>query len=334
MGGASDEGADPGRHGVAGPGDRPAGAWLPGMRSPAWPAARAAAWPTARTSLWRTGDRPGAYDAVRREWDAVVEVSWQPGLVRGALAALGDRAAHWTYVSSISVYAESAGPPEVTESRRGPARRRIWTRSTASCTARRRWPARLASAEHVGDRLLVARAGLIGGPGDHTDRTGYWVARAARDQRGPMLVPDSPDQPTQVVDVRDLASWLVAAAVGGDRRHLRRGRAGRSVGGLDRLARQVGGHTGQMSSAPTRTGCSSTASAHGRARSRCRSGSRPATRAGPAQPQPAAGLRHRPRAELMTDLLDWEREQGLDRRAEGRPDGRREQELLAPQLIS
>ena len=62
------------------------------------------------------------------------------------------------------------------------------------------------------DRALLARVGLIGGPGDPSDRFGYWVSRFALEQQGDVLVPDEPALMTQTVDVRDLAAFLLGCA--------------------------------------------------------------------------------------------------------------------------
>lgn len=58
----------------------------------------------------------------------------------------------------------------------------------------------------------IVRSGLIGGPGDWSGRTGYWPWRFAHPVGQRVVVPDAPDFPCAVVDVRDLAAWLVTAA--------------------------------------------------------------------------------------------------------------------------
>jgi 2'-hydroxyisoflavone reductase len=66
------------------------------------------------------------------------------------------------------------------------------------------------------ERATVIRPGLIVGPEDPTNRFTYWVRRIAAG--GEVLAPEPRDQPTQVIDARDLAAWaleLVAAGIGG-----------------------------------------------------------------------------------------------------------------------
>lgn len=152
-----------------------------------------------------------AYDGVcDQDWDGVVDVSWQPGLVRSAVTALAGRTGTWVYVSSGSVYAaqDSIGADEsaslLPALEGDEATRETYGEAKVACER--------AVLGGVGEgKAVIARSGLIGGPGDHTDRTGYWPLRFARPatEDGSVLVPDSPDLSTQVIDVRDLASWLL-----------------------------------------------------------------------------------------------------------------------------
>ncbi len=60
---------------------------------------------------------------------------------------------------------------------------------------------------------LIARCGLVVGPHDWSNRFAYWIERAARGGR--VLVPGSPQRLAQMLDVRDLADWIIEALESG-----------------------------------------------------------------------------------------------------------------------
>jgi 2'-hydroxyisoflavone reductase len=160
-----------------------------------------------------TGDRNAPAFPADRNWDVVIDTSGQaPAQLRSAAEALRDRVTHYTFTSSISVYASpmlpsadetaplatfahGADPDNVRDLDNYGARK-------AACEA--------ALTELMQDRTLLIRPGFIVGPYDYSDRFNSWVERGPESQ--PFLVPIDPDAPCQLIDVRDLAAWMIELA--------------------------------------------------------------------------------------------------------------------------
>jgi len=157
------------------------------------------------------GDRDGQLDALRgRRWDVVLDTSgYVPRIVRRSAELLAPWVERYVFVSSISVYAEEARAPISEGSPLAVAP------DPASEDVRAHYGALKALCEQAAEaampgRVLAIRPGLIVGPGDPTDRFTYWPVRFARG--GEVLAPGDGADPAQVVDVRDLASFMVSAA--------------------------------------------------------------------------------------------------------------------------
>jgi nucleoside-diphosphate-sugar epimerase len=153
-------------------------------------------------------DEPdGLAPLAAEQFDAVVDVSRHPGQARRAVAALRQRSVHWTFVSTVSVYADNSTPGQ----RAGSAPLRMPTGPEIEHSTEATYgSAKVACEQAVGENAFICRAGLIVGPEDPTGRFTYWPARLARG--GEVLVPGTPDDAVQFIDVRDLAQWIVHAA--------------------------------------------------------------------------------------------------------------------------
>ena len=153
------------------------------------------------------GDRNGDLDALKgRQWDAVIDVpATLPRWVRASAQLLKDSAGLYAFVSSISVYRdlsepgadESAPLHELEDPNTEDYQYYGGMKAASEAEAERAFPG----------RALIVRPGLIVGPGDPTDRFTYWPARIHRG--GEVLAPGDPADPTQIIDARDLAEFIV-----------------------------------------------------------------------------------------------------------------------------
>ena len=156
------------------------------------------------------GDRRGNHAELRDgQWDAVVDCSgYFPAHVASAAQCLASHAGQYVFISSVLQYADLSKPgtcedapsahsnfignPPLNELTYGPLK--------AMCEQEvlRVFP----------ERATILRPGYLVGPRDRSERFPTWVKRAS--VGGIMLIPKSGTRAWQLIDVRDLAAWIIA----------------------------------------------------------------------------------------------------------------------------
>jgi len=259
-------------------------------------------------------DDPQAYSALPGLFDAALELTSRPDHAQEAVTALRGRVRRWALVSTCSVYAQDDIPAQdeaapLLPAWEGPFELEKYGECKVACER---------AVLTAYDDALIARPGLITGPGDRSDRTGYWPLRFAHpaDAEGAVLVPDSAGASVQLIDVRDLARWLVESVERGTPGVFNTTTEHVPFAEYLALAGQVAGHTGELVAVDQ-----DWIAAHGIAPW---AGDRSfplwlpqpdyagfATRS-PAAAR-AAGLRTRPLADSIRDTLAWELQAGPGR---------------------
>jgi 2'-hydroxyisoflavone reductase len=128
--------------------------------------------------------------------------------VRASAELLADAVGHYTFISSMSVYADLAAPGSDERSPVGIIADETVEEVTGETFGPLKALCERAVEAAMPGRALIVRPGLIVGPHDPSNRFTYWPHRVA--QGGDVLAPGTPEQPLQfIVDVRDLAAWIV-----------------------------------------------------------------------------------------------------------------------------
>ena len=165
------------------------------------------------------GDRdPKKGDGIKslqgRKWDAVFDdCGHYPRWVKASAELLAPNIRQYVYISSISCYADNSKPGQ--DESAPLAKMADPTIEEMGKNFEYYGPLKAlneqAAEKAMPGRTTVVRPGYIVGPGDFSDRFTYWPWRVdrARGNAAEVLAPGTPTDPIQVIDVRDLAAWLV-----------------------------------------------------------------------------------------------------------------------------
>jgi 2'-hydroxyisoflavone reductase len=154
------------------------------------------------------GDRDGKLDALTgRKWDAVIDTSgYVPRVVKMSAELLADASRHYVFISTISVYA-GFDKPNADETAPLATLPDPKSEDVAQFYGPLKALSEQAAESAMPGRVTNIRHGLIVGPRDPTGRFTYWPVRLARG--GEVLAPGSGADPVQLIDVRDLAEWII-----------------------------------------------------------------------------------------------------------------------------
>ncbi len=145
-----------------------------------------------------------------KAFDAAIDTSgYYPRMVSASAGLLSKSLGHYVFISSVSAYARY-DVPDMDES--------APTATLADPNVEEmgkdfenygglKRACEVAAEAAMPGKTTSVRAGYIVGREDRSDRFTYWPVRY--DRGGTMLAPGSPADPLQIIDVRDLAEWLV-----------------------------------------------------------------------------------------------------------------------------
>jgi 2'-hydroxyisoflavone reductase len=163
------------------------------------------------------GDLNGDVSALKgRKFDVVIDnPTTFPAWVRNAAQYLAGNTKQYIFISTLSVYPDNSKPGATEDEPTTPMPADLDPYTLVRENAGKYYGALKSFSEkevekHYPGINTIIRSGLIVGPLDRTDRFTYWPYRI--DRGGEILAPNTPNDPVQFIDSRDLAEFMVRMA--------------------------------------------------------------------------------------------------------------------------
>jgi 2'-hydroxyisoflavone reductase len=145
-----------------------------------------------------------------KKWDAVIDTSaYFPRMAKSSAELLAPNVRQYVFISTISVYQRNDIPnydeSAAVKTLDDPATEEMG-QDYANYGGGKAMCEKACEAAMPG-RVTNIRPGFIVGPRDSSGRFMYWPLRAS--MGGEMVVPGDPQDPIQIIDVRDLSDWII-----------------------------------------------------------------------------------------------------------------------------